>query len=88
MTTSTDDQGRAASQATDDNRTAPRADGPDRPLPPSPEELQRLVVMHLGGRPERRRRPPWMLRLISAVLAVLALLLIFALLPELGGSAR
>jgi len=85
--TGTGDSDQAVARTTDDKRAARSADGRKSSPPPSPEELQRLVFMHLGNSPERRRRSPWLIRLVSTVLAVLALVLLFALLPELGSSA-
>lgn len=82
------DSDRAGGRTTDAKQAARSATDRQPSQPPSPEELQRLVSLHLGSRPERGRISPWLVRLVSAVLAVLALLLLFALLPELGSNAR
>jgi hypothetical protein len=78
--------------ATDRDRIDPRSDddgqasGPagrqEKSAKPSPEELQRLVALHLGSGSGQRRHSPWLVRLLSAVLALLALVLLFILLPE------
>ncbi|MCB2217299.1 hypothetical protein [Desulfofustis glycolicus] len=86
--TSEEDSDQADGRTTDDKRVTRSAADRKPSLPPSPEELQRLVSLHLGSRPERGRSSPWLTRLVSAVLAVLALLLLFALLPELGSNVR
>jgi hypothetical protein len=86
MMTGASDSHQDTDQATDDKRVARSA--VDRKPSPSAEELQYLVNLHLGSHPERHRISPWLIRLVSAALAVLALLLLLALLPELGGTVR
>ncbi|MEE4313083.1 MAG: hypothetical protein V2J11_01220 [Desulfofustis sp.] len=83
-----EDSDQSGSRTTDDTRADRTGTDREPSLPPSPEELQRLVSLHLGSRPERGRGSVWLTRLVSAVLAVLALLLLFALLPELGSNVR
>ncbi|MBE0582229.1 MAG: hypothetical protein IH612_00545 [Desulfofustis sp.] len=77
--------------AADGDRIDPRsgnsgqASGPndcqEQSAKPSPEELQRLVSLHLGSGSRQRSHPPWVVRLLSAVLALLALVLLFTVLP-------
>jgi len=47
--TGTGDSDQTVAQTTDDKRAGRSAAGRESSPPPSPEELQRLVFMHLGN---------------------------------------
>ncbi|BDD87547.1 hypothetical protein [Desulfofustis limnaeus] len=49
---------------------------------PSADELERMVAVHLGRERSRTRVSPWVLRVLSALIAVIVLLLLFSWLPE------